>query len=503
MKNKLFLTMSIIALSLLIVLPAFAGGISGPGISGINIQNLETSNASVVVQLYNQTGAGAITISGTSGDTIAGSSAKNYYLPGFSTVPDGAYAMVVSSDKRVAALARTEWQNTGGAGTYVSVEPGTDITIPMILGNYAAQTSQFSIQNTNTNSAINDVKITLNGRGYTSPVKELTGQTIAAGTSRTYSMADIGVWGTLPDTALDLNVKGFVGSVRITSSTPLVVQSFIDVTNSPRSVSAFSGVPTNSASQNVYCPLLRANFSGDTGITIVNPNNFSIDVNITFYADAKSPNKGTYYQTLTVAANSTNLAFQGPTGNSRAAGLPGGSQNTSNPNYTNDGFFGVGKLSSTQGNFLAVVNDVMFASNWIATSQSTYNCLTSNNSGVKFALPLIRKYHTSNMKLTTGISVQNVTGNPVEVSLDIYNHDGSPLPAAKPANITIPAFGSGNFFQGDLQNLPALPNNQAGWYGSAVLNVVTSGGSIVVLVNDAGFGSKKMDGANYEGLLMP
>jgi hypothetical protein len=76
MKNKLFLIISVISLSLLIVLPAFAGGISGPGISGINIQNLDSSSASVVVQLYNQTGAGAVTISGASGDTIPGSSAK-------------------------------------------------------------------------------------------------------------------------------------------------------------------------------------------------------------------------------------------------------------------------------------------------------------------------------------------------------------------------------------------------------------------------------------------
>ena len=92
----------------------------------------------------------------------------------------------------------------------------------MALANFAGQVSQFSIQNTNTNSTINDVKITLNGRGLTNPVKERMSQTIAAGTSKTYNLAHTGVWGTLPDTALDLNTKGFVGSVRITSATLLL-----------------------------------------------------------------------------------------------------------------------------------------------------------------------------------------------------------------------------------------------------------------------------------------
>jgi hypothetical protein len=507
MKNKLFLIISVISLSLLIVLPAFAGGISGPGISGINIQNLDSSSASVVVQLYNQTGAGAVTISGASGDTIPGSSAKNYYLPNFSTVPDGAYAMVVSSDKRVAALARTDWNNTGGAGIYVSVEPGTDITIPMALANFAGQVSQFSIQNTNTNSTINDVKITLNGRGLTNPVKELLNQTIAAGTSKTYNLADTGVWGTLPDTALDLNTTGFVGSLRITSSTPLVVQSFIDITNSPRTVTAFSGIPTSNAAQSVFCPLVRANFYGDTGISIVNPNTYDINVDITFYADGVSPKQGSFTQTIAVKAKSSNIAFQGPGGNSRQAptNLPGGTQNTSNPNYTNDGFFGVAKLSSTSGTFLAVVNDTVFATNWIPTSGTTYNCLTTTNSGTKFALPLVRKNHVSNLKLTTGTAIQNVTGNPITVSMDIYNYDGTALPAAKPADITIPAYGSGNFYQGNLVNVPTVPANQGGfgWYGSAVVTVQTPGGAVVVLVNDAGNGTKKVDAANYEGLLMP
>lgn len=496
----------VLILSLLIALPVAAGGISGPGVSGIQIQNLDNEDANVTVQLWNQNGSAAIPISGTGGDTIAKSSAKNYYLPNFSNVPDGAYAMVVSSNKPVAALARTDWSNSGGAAIYISVSPGKDITVPLVLSNYSGQTSQFSIQNTNTSSSINDVKITLYGRGLIDPVKTLTGQTIPAGTSKTYSMADP-IWGTLPNTGLDQGSEGFVGTVRIESATDLVVQSFIDVTNSARSVSGFSGVPTNSADTTVFCPLIRANYYGDTGISIVNPNANEVTVTITFYADALSPHSGTFTQEVTVSGNSSNLAWQGPGGNSREdpTNLPGGTQNTSNPNYTNDGFYGVAKLASTGGPILAVVNDNTFASNWSTNTQTTYNCLTQANAGSTFAMPLIRKKHLNSTRLTTGVNIQNTTGSAVEVAMEIYNYDGARLASADPAPKTIPAYGSGNFYQGDLVNVPTVPSDLGGygWFGSAIVKVNTPGGTIVLMASDEGTGTTKVDSANYEGLLLP
>lgn len=505
MKRKSTFLFIVLILALVIALPA-AAGISGPGVSGIQIQNLDTvNNANVTVELWNQTGAAKIPISSSSGDTITKGTAKNYYLPNFTTVPDGSYAMVVASDKEIAALARTDWSTTGGAAIYVSTNPGTDVTIPLVVANYVSQTTQFTIQNTNTANAINDVKITLNGRGSSTAIKTLTNQSIPKGTSKTYNLADSATWGTLPDNALDTGASGFVGSVRIQSATPLVVQSFIDLAGS-RSVSGFSGVPTSSAAGAIFCPLIRANYYGDTGISIVNPNATDMTVNITFYADKGSPNQGTYYQSIDVSGNSSSVAFQGPTGNSRAGTtlLPGGSQNTSHPNYTNDGFYGVAKLESTSGSFLAVVNDTKFASNWSTTSQSTYNCLNLSNAGTQFALPLIRKYHLSSTKLTTGVQIQNVSGGTVTVSMDIYNWDGTRLSSADPADVTIGPYGSGNFWQGNLTNVPTVPSSQGGygWYGSAILTI-SGTGDVVAVVNDEGFGATKVDTANYEALLLP
>lgn len=502
MSRKLYILTIAALISILVAVPVLAG-ISGSGASGVQIQNLSSaSDVNVVVELWNQDGSAPIEVSATGGDTITAGSAKNYYLPSLAGVPDGAYAMAVSAGGPIAAIARTDWSATGGAALYSSVSPGTDIFIPLATESFAGQTSQFSIQNTNTSAAITDVTIEVLGRGLTSPVVTLTSQTIPAGTSVTYDLGDSTTFGTLPDTGLDLGASGFVGSVHITSATQLVVQSFIDIAGT-RGVTGFTGVPTSSANTTLFCPLIRANYYGDTGISIVNPGSSSVSVDITFTADAGSPNSGTFSQNINVPGNSSAIAFQGPGGNSRTAGLPGGSQSGSNPVLTNDGFYGVAKLVATGGPILAVVNDTVFGSGWSVQGQSSYNCTPASDVGAKFALPLVRKYHLATTRLTTGIQVQNTSASPVSVTLELYNWDGTRQSASDPATLNIPANGSGNFWSGNWSSLPTVPPEfgGSGWFGSAILT--STGGDVVVVVSDEGFGSTAVDSANYNGLAMP
>jgi hypothetical protein len=501
-KSKLYTTSIILIVALLIVLPV-AAGIGGQGVSGVQIQNLSTTAAtSVTVQLWNQDGTPAIDISGAGGDSIAAAAARNYYLPNLTNVPEGAYALIASATNPIAGIARTDWAATGGAAIYSSMQTGTDVTIPLVTRNFANQTSQFTIQNTNTGSAVTDVTIVLYGRGSSAALVTLPPQTIPAGTSKTWSLNDA-VWGTLPNTGMDMGATGFVGSIRITSGTELVVQSMIDLPGTP-GVTAFSGVPTASAAATLFCPLIRANYYGDTGISIVNPNPADVNVTITFYADAGSPNKPAtpVTQTLAVPANSSAVAFQGPGGNSRTAGLPGGTQTDTNPTPTNNGFYGVASITAAGGaNVLAVVNDTVFGANWAVQSQSTYNCASADEAGTQFALPLVRRYHLAATRLTTGIQVQNTTSAPVTVSMDLYNWDGTRQAASDPADIVIPANGSANFWGGHWTNLPTVPPaaGGSGWYGSAIL---TATGNVVVVVSDEGFGNTAVDSANYNGLMM-
>jgi hypothetical protein len=502
MGKKLYLILAVSVVALLAVVPVIAG-ISGSGASGVQIQNLDPNNpVNVVVELWNQNGSAPIEVSQTGGDPIAAGTAKNYYLPTLPGVPDGAYAMAVSAGGPIAAIARTDWSATGGAALYGSVSPGTDVIIPLVVQDYAGQDSQFTIQNTNTAAAVNDVSIVLRGRGLASPVTTLSSQSIPAGTSVTYAMSDP-VWGSLPDTALDLGASGFVGSVRITSATELVVQSFIDIPGS-RGVTGFTGVSAADAANTLYCPLIRSNFFGDTGISIVNPGGSDVPVQITFYSDVLSPNSGTYTQDLTVPMNSSVIAFQGLGGNSRVdAGLPGGSQGPT-PVPTDDGWFGVAKVVATGGDVQAVVNDTVFGGAWNIESQSTYNCVTASQAGSSFALPLLRKFHLSTVQLTTGIQLQNTSSSSsATVSLQLYDWDGTDRGASNPVDIVIPPNGSGNFWAGNFTGLPTVPADLGGfgWFGSGV--ITATGGDVVVVVDDTGFGATAIDSANYNGLLVP
>lgn len=508
MRRKLYTVCAVLLLSLLIVLPASAGT-GGPVNSGVQVQNLSpTDNATVSLDMYPQGGGSSVSLPPPpnipgSTNVLPPLAAQNYYLPSYptTTLPQGSYAMVVSSNAPLAAIARADWPQTGGAAIYSNVDPATDVVVPLITKNFANQTSQFTIQNTDTANDATDVVITLSGRGLSTPVVTTSAQTITKGTSKTYSMNDA-MWGTLPNTGTDLGVPtGFVGSIEVTSSKPLVVESYIDVANS-RGVGGFSGVPASSAATDLYCPLIRANYYGDTGISIVNTNGSAVTAQIAFTGDAQSKQGAnqTFNQSVTVAAHSSAVPFQGPGGSSRAAGLPGGTGQTgANPTPTNTGFFGVAHITASAP-VLAVVNDTKYGTGWSVQSQSSYNCVPAAQAGTQFALPLLRRYHLSDTKLTTGIQIQNIGATPITVHLALTNWNGTSQAASNPPDVTVPGHGSGNYWSGNLTGLPTVPPSAGGygWFGSGILTV--TGGTAAVVVSDEGFGSKAVDSANYNAL---
>jgi hypothetical protein len=484
--KKLTIILSLFLIAFFATNPVFAG-MSGTAATGVQIQNLSSSSsATVVVDLWNQDGSAPTNV--LNGVSVNSGSAVNIYMPSQSSVPAGTYAAVVSSSQPMAAIVRTDWSATGGAAIYSNPTPAKDIIVPLVVNNYSRQTSSISIQNTNSAADVTDVTIDFYQNGASSPVKSLSGQVIKKGTSRTYNLSDASLG--VP--------SGFAGLARIKSvSTDLVVATFIDLAGS-RAVSAFSGVPAASGASTLYCPLVRANYYGDTGISIVNPNGTAGTATITFYPGTGSG--GPYVQTIPVPANSSALAFQGLGGNSRSdttPALPAGSgQTMANPTPTNNGFYGSATIEMSGGlTVMAMVNDTLFGSSWSVRSQSSYNCLTSSDAGTSVALPLVRGKHLTTLRLSTGIQIQNTTGSSITVSLKLYNPDGTERTTSEPAAVNIGPNGSANIWGGNFANLPA-----AGWYGSGLLQV--TGGSVVALVDDSGFGPVAVDSANYTGFSM-
>ncbi|MFQ5459431.1 MAG: hypothetical protein ACE5EL_01420, partial [Anaerolineae bacterium] len=124
-------------------------GIASAGETGIQIQNLDQSQAATIsANFYVSNGGFAQTISKS---TDPGAAA-NIWLPG-TTLETGAYAAIIEADRQIAAIARTDWPTSHGAAIYSNVIPGNNVALPLAVRNYFGQSSIVSIQNTDTGSA--------------------------------------------------------------------------------------------------------------------------------------------------------------------------------------------------------------------------------------------------------------------------------------------------------------------------------------------------------------
>ena len=493
--------LSLVAILGLVVANA---GISGVGKSVAFIQNLSPTNtANLIVKTYAQTGGAPTTVATP---TVEAQAATRLVMADVTSIPAADYAMVIESNEQITAVTRTEWPATRAAGFYPAVPPSTDILIPLVLKNFAQQSSFFTIHNTNIDAAVSDVTVSLFGRGSGTALVTLTNVNVGAGTSKTYDLTNATIFPGLPDNSIDLGTTGFVGSVQVTSSTPLAIESTIDLAGSP-AITQFSGRPASSSSATLYCPLIRANYYGDTGISIINSNSLDMTATVTFRGDALSPagSGSTFTQTINIPANSSAIAFQGPTGNSRQppTNLPSGTGQVPPNVAPNDtGFFGVGIITAGQP-FSAVVNDTLFDNGWPVLQQTTYSCTPASEAATSLALPMVNRFLHSTTRLTTGIMIQNTTASEITASLAFKNWDGTSASVTGQDPISIPPFGSGNFWQGLAQGFPTVPSSIAdsGWLGSAVL---TCTGACVALLNEQGNGgSQTADAANYEARPIP
>lgn len=486
-------------------------GITDQVQTGVNIQNAGSAAATVNTQLLPQGSGSAINLPDLS---LPVGGVRNYFLPTIGNVTAGSYSLVATADQPIEAIVRTDFQvgNSIASGIYSSVQPGQQVIVPLVTRGFTAQTNLISVQNASTTQA-STFELLLVGLGKTTanPDKTVSNQTLQAGRSQTFDLRG-NDFADLPDNGTPLGVAdGFVGFalVRVTTGADVVVQSFIDINGVP-AVTSFSGVAADSASTTLYAPLLRANYFGDTGVQIINPNNSEANVTISFITDPQSPSGNdneVFTHAFTVTANSSFIAFQGPTGNSRTAGLPGGTGQTgSSTTPNNTGWFGPARITSNVP-VLAVVNDVFFGANFSVQQQSTYNAVTSNEASTRVALPLVRSRHVAGSYLTTGIQVQNTTDQEAQVTLTVSSGNPDDTATQTVGPRTIPANGSLNIFQGDSDQQTLFPQvgpalGGAGWFGSGIIQ---SNQPVVLIVQDINFPLSQpltqiSDSANYNGL---
>lgn len=436
-------------------------GIKAAGATGIQVQNLDGAQpATVVADFYKQGGGAAVPITLP---PIGPLSAYNIYLPSESKLTNGAYAAIISGDRQLAAIARTEWAASGGAALYSNVAPSTMVVLPLATKKYFSQTSLVSIQNTDPNQQASvTVKLYQTGNSTAILTKNYT---IEKGTSITLDMGT--------DPAFDLVPTSFVGSMTVESATQVGVQSFVDFENSEKAVYAFEGVPAEQAADVLYAPLVRNGFAAaTTGVSVVNAGTTQVSVTVD-YAGSLGSCVGQSFSDgpQTIAAGSSYVFYQGA-----GTQLP-------------KGCAGAATIKATGGKVLAIVNDAS-GNPAQPTTSAAYNAVSADQGAKKVALPLYRNQHT-NAKITTGIQAMNIGTASARANIS-FTFDGTNVSGAScgACSQTIAAGGSYTWYPPSISQLPA------GKYGSAFID---SDQPLAVIVNDASL-TGAMDAAIYNGI---
>ncbi|GIV64256.1 MAG: hypothetical protein KatS3mg083_635 [Candidatus Dojkabacteria bacterium] len=118
-------------------------------VSGITIQNLETSQATVTVDYYNQSG----TVAHQTTDTIPAFGVKDY-----ATIPTSSGfqgSVVISSTNKIAAVSTLRGDNRG-RGAYIGMSEGaTTAVLPVLMKNWGSSSwnTWFAVQNIGTGDA--------------------------------------------------------------------------------------------------------------------------------------------------------------------------------------------------------------------------------------------------------------------------------------------------------------------------------------------------------------
>ena len=447
-------------------------GICGAGVSGVQVQNLDSVNeATVTADFYDYQGNKAHSIE-RPGVRPFGST--TFWLPGIAELANGAYSMIVHANRQIGAISRTDWNSCGGAAIYSSPQPDKEVLVPLVVRQPGVQTSLVTIQNADVQ---NQASVTVEAYqpGNASPVGSIQ-YTLAPAGAVVLDLGKDPNFATLPQT--------FYGSLRIVSTTPVASQTFVDLENSA-AVSGFEGVPAAQASGNVFVPLFRSRYFGTTGISVVNPGADAVQVKVTYFGSKQGgtcPGWTTVHGNgpVTVPARSSAVFYQGgPTPEAGDPGLP-------------VGCFGSAAVEVEGGKVLAIVNDFTVDASGKPLTAAAYNAIGSEQGASKVAVPLWRVHHLA-FDFVTGIQAMNLDGaQPASAKITFFDDKGVELPGGADRTPTIDPNGSYTWYTPNVSGI----GDRSGVFGSAVIDSDRPLAVIVTEVSLAG----KCDAVTYNGI---
>ncbi|MCE7984237.1 MAG: hypothetical protein DYG89_23935 [Caldilinea sp. CFX5] len=416
--------------------------------SGVQVANLEATEANITLSAFNQDG----TKNGNDlTDKIPANGSKTYFpISNVSAGFNG--SLVFSSDKKIAAisniLAIADGVTGKAAASYVGRDTGaTTIRLPLLNKGNSGFNTWFSVQNAGTADANISIDYSDNGIGA-----DVTA-TIKPGAAKVFYQAQETHTATV-----------FAGTVTSTNNQPLVA-AVIQESNAV--MFAYTGF-TGAGSTAPVFPLINANNANYiTGLQIQNAGTQETNVTVS-YTPSSAGNACTETQSIAPGASKTFAlaAFA----------------NSTNPNENcanGARFIGSAKVTTNSANqpLVGIGNQLYPGRNGEA-----YGSFSADEATAKVVMPLIMD---RNGGYYTGFSVQNVGDAATSVSCTFTN-----------SSVTIPAT--------TLQPGGALADLQANKLGDryvgAATCTATAGGKIVAVVNQLGASTTADQLLVYEGI---
>lgn len=469
-KRKTALAILLLA-ALLVGLSVAAAQTSPPGsgwTTGMQLQNVGTSQADIRLYLYTQQGQ----LIDCGSRTAKVGASVNYLVDTCSIPNEFGGSAVVESNQPLRGIVHINNGAVGQAGgiyTGMSMdEVSPTLLFPLVKHNHFGRTTTFHIQNAGGTPVNLTATYRVNGSTYTKQYNNVPANAMVV-----VSPADAGVPAG----------NGQVGSLTVTSSGPLAGTSLehqhtAAVAQNLQASRAFTPADYD---DKVYCPLFRNAHTGaqlTTGAQVQNVSNTAQTVTLT-YRPRDGGQTITKQQSVAPGASAT---FYAP-----FLGIPAGS---------------VGAVTITgQGNLVAVVNDEGNENGMKRTT--TYSCFPASKATQRVVLPLYKEYWVGN---TTGIQIQNVAENGAAANIQITYIATNVVSTVKlTPGVSVPAGGSTTFFGVSNRIFPPTmtvvsgnPATLATTYGSVIIESNTP---IVAIANESGFGAgaSAQDSKNYEG----
>lgn len=415
--------------------------------SSIQVQNLESTQASINIRFFRQSDGAEVTTALIT-DTVPANGQKAYFP--LSSAPDGFNgSVVIESTTQVASISNVVGNNFAATASYVAASSGnTTVLLPLLMKGNSGYNTWFNVQNTGSSTAHISIQYSDIGAPVTADIEPSAAKTFDQTTEAHPTK---------------------VFSAIVTSDQPIAATVIEENTDIMFAYSGFSAGTTDPV-----FPLINANNAGyQTGVTIQNAGNTDSQVTVS-YTPSIAGTACTETQTIPMGESKTFAlnAFAG-------APLPGMTTNC----VGGARFVGSAQVTTNSASqpLVGIINQLK-----IGVNGEAYGSFDASSATAKVVLPLImdRNGNAANGVYFTSINLMNVGGAQTTVNCVFTNTTYSFSKTLQPG-----------------EGYPDLQNGKiADKYVGAATCTAGSGGQIVAVVNELGSLSSADQLLVYEGI---